>query len=259
MIASGSSREPFVPDWPGRDSFGGGLLHSAEYKNAGPFRGRRVLVVGAGCSGMEIAYELATEGAAKVWLAVRNPPNITLRSGPGGLPGDLIGAALLHAPIRLADGIERFGRKQDFGDLSDFGLPLPADGLFTQFHRGGTVPTIVDAEMIDAIKAGEIEIVAAVMELNRQGAALADGSRLDPDAIICATGYRRGLEPLVGHLGVLDERGEPRALAEIPAAPGLRFVGYITRPGALGYMGKQARRTARAIKREVAATPAPVG
>ena len=70
---------------------------------------------------------------------------------------------------------------------------------------------------------------------------LDDGVRLEPDAVICATGYRCGLEPLVGHLGVLDKRGVPAAVGERAAAPGLRFIGYVPRPGGLGYMGKEAK------------------
>ena len=69
--------------------------------------------------------------------------------------------------------------------------------------------------------------------------------------MICATGYRRALEPLVGHLGVLAEGGMPKVIAPLPAAPGLRFGGYVVRPGGLGYMGKQARRSAKAIAREL--------
>jgi hypothetical protein len=61
------------------------------------------------------------------------------------------------------------------------------------------------------------------------------------------------LEPLVGHLGVLDERSMPRARGATPAAPGLRFIGYVPRPGGLGYAGKESRKAARAIARELRA------
>ena len=68
--------------------------------------------------------------------------------------------------------------------------------------------------------------------------------------MICATGYRRALEPLVGHLDVLGERGLPKVRSAGRRAR-LRFAGFLFRPGALGYMGKQARRSARAIAREL--------
>ena len=62
VVATGHSNVPYLPDWPG--SFGGAIVHSAEYRNAAPFVGRRVLVVGAGNSGAEIAVDLADGGAA---------------------------------------------------------------------------------------------------------------------------------------------------------------------------------------------------
>jgi cation diffusion facilitator CzcD-associated flavoprotein CzcO len=250
VIATGYEGEPVIPNWEGRNEFGGRLLHSADYRNPGPFLGERVLVVGSGCSGMEIAYDLAA-GGAKVWLSARTPPNILLREGPGGFPGDVIAAALLHTPVRLADAFARFARRMDLGDLSEYGLPVPEEGVFSRFRRLGVVPSIVDREVIEAIKAGQIEVVPGVESLDDGGVRLADGTRIEPETVIAATGYRRGLESLVGHLGVLDERGIPRAQGARAAAPGLRFIGYTSRPGALGYMSKQAKQAAKTIAREL--------
>jgi cation diffusion facilitator CzcD-associated flavoprotein CzcO len=251
IVATGLDKAPLVPDWPGREDFEGELLHSSEYRNPRPFEGKRALVVGPGSSGMEIAHELAEGGAAKVWLSVRTPPNILLRQGPGPVPGDLIATWLFHLPTAMADRIAGFAARMDFGDLTSYGLPEPETGVFTRVRTQGKVPTIVDAEMIEAIKDGRIEVVTAVAALDSTGVELADGARIEPDALICATGYRRALEPLVGHLGVLGERGMPKVIAPQPAAPGLRFAGYVVRPGGIGYMGKQARRSARAIAREL--------
>jgi cation diffusion facilitator CzcD-associated flavoprotein CzcO len=251
VVATGYENEPLVPEWDGRESFGGELIHSAEYRNADCFRSRRVLVVGSGCSGMEIAHDLAAGGAAKVWLAVRTPPTIISREGPGGLPGEWIGAALLHFPTRFGNAVARFGSRQDFGDLSEYGLPVPKEGLMTRFRRDGTVPSIVDKEVIQAVKERKVEVVGAVKSVHPAGVILADGTRVEPDAIICATGYRRALEPLVGPLNVLDDRGSPAVPAPKPAAPGLRFVGYTSRPGALGFISRQAKQSAKAIAREL--------
>jgi cation diffusion facilitator CzcD-associated flavoprotein CzcO len=255
VVATGYEHQPFIPDWSGRNSFTGLLLHSSDYRNPKPFEGKKVLVVGPGCSGMEIAYDVAEGGASKVWLSARTPPNILLRQGPGGLPGDYIALALLRLPVRLADAVARFGRRMDLGDLTEYGLPVPDEGVFARFHRLGVTPAIVDKEVIAAIKAGRIEVLRGVDSLDSTGARLADGARVEPDALICATGYRRGLESLVGHLDVLDQRGAPRALGEQPAANGLRFVGYVPRPSALGYMSNEAKRVAKAIARELRADP----
>src|SRR5262249_15171249 len=98
VVATGYERSPMIPDWRGRDEYAGELVHSAHYRNPDPYAGRAVLDVGPGCSGMEIAYDLAVGGAAKVWLSARTAPNIFMRTGPGGLPGDYIARALFRLP-----------------------------------------------------------------------------------------------------------------------------------------------------------------
>jgi cation diffusion facilitator CzcD-associated flavoprotein CzcO len=251
VVATGYEHEPLIPPWPGRERFGGTLLHASEYRNPEPFRGRDVLVVGPGCSGMEIAQDLAEGGAATVRLSVRTPPNILLRQGPGPVPGDVIAVALWHAPTAVGDAVARIGRRLDVGDLREYGLPEPEEGVFSRARRLGVTPAIVDKPVVEAIRSGRIEIVPAVASFDERAVELADDRRLEPDVVICATGYRRGLEPLVGHLDVLDARGVPRAVGGNPAAPGLRFIGFVPRPGGLGYMGKEARRAAKGIAREL--------
>jgi NADPH-dependent 2,4-dienoyl-CoA reductase/sulfur reductase-like enzyme len=245
VVATGMMHTPSVPVWPGE--FTGEVLHSSEYRNPVPYEGRRVLVVGSGSSGMEIAHDLATGGVANVWMAVRTPPNIILRGGPAGLPGDVISLPLYHAPKRLADAISRRARSRFIGDLSDFGLPVPTEGPFTLLARTNHVPSLVDPDVINAIRDGSIEVVATVDAFDDDGVRLVDGRRLDPDVVVCATGYLTGLEPLVGHLGVLDDRGKPRISGDNPAAPGLWFIGFTARPSLIGFVGRQSRRLAKKI------------
>jgi cation diffusion facilitator CzcD-associated flavoprotein CzcO len=251
VVAAGYEHTPYVPDWPGRERFDGPLLHAAEYRNPGPFRGRDVLVVGPGCSGMEIAYDLADGGAQRVRLAVRTPPNMLMRSpiGPG------IALALMRLRPERADRIANIGRSKEIGDLSEFGLPVPEEGTFSRLRRLGVAPAIVDKVVVEAIRERRIEIVAGVESVDEAGVGLADGTRIEPDAVIAATGYRSGLEPMVGHLDVLDAHGTPRAFAAEPVAPGLRFVGYLHIPAQLRYSGIEAKRTAKAIARELRARP----
>ena len=245
VVATGLMHTPTTPQWVGE--FTGEVLHSSQYRNPSSFRGRRVLVVGSGSSGMEIAHDLATGGAAKVWMAVRTPPNIMLRGGPGGLPGEVIALPLYHAPKRLADAMARRARAQFIGDLSEFGLPVPAEGPFTKLAREKRPPSLVDIDVIDAIRNGSIEVVATVDGFDDGKVRLVDGRRLDPDVVVCATGYRQGLEQMVGHLGVLDDRGAPRISGEIPAAPGLWFLGFSARPALIRFVGKQSLRVAKKI------------
>lgn len=252
VVATGYQNVPYIPHFGGEAGFTEELLHSSEYRNAQPYRGRRVLVVGCGSSGMEIAHDLAAGGAEKVWLAVRTPPNILLRSLPGGLPGDLVSLPMYRLPIRIADGISRAARRKDLGDLSKFGLPIPEEGVMARVKNHDQVPALVDMEVIDAVRNGSIEVVATVEAFEGDKVVLVDGSRLDPHAVVLATGYRTGLEPLVGHLGVLDVRGKPVVWGVRPAAQGLRFIGYDVRPSLIGYTAKQSKRMAKRIVRELA-------
>jgi hypothetical protein len=257
VVATGYEHSPFIPEWPGKEGFTGELLHSFAYRNPTPWRGRRVLVVGAGSSGIEIVHDVATGGAKKAWLSTRTPPNILPRRGPGGIPSDFIATPLYHFPVRIADVVAGLGRRLLFGDLTEFGLPTPAEGPFTRGARVGKAPAIVDREVIEAVRNRSFEVVSGIASFDGGKVSLTSGVAIQPDVVICATGYRRGLEPLVGHLDVLDVNGVPRATGEIPAAEGLRFVGFLSRPALIAHVARQSKRVARSIVRELKSTPGP--
>jgi len=214
-----------------------------------------VLVVGAANSAMDIAYDLATGGAARVRMAVRTQPNLWLRRMLG-MPGDLVLTAFFRLPVRLADRLEAILRRVFIGDLSRWGLTWPEEGNFSRIARIGTGPsaTMVNKSVIRVIRAGKIEVVAAVEDVGAEGVLLADGSVLRPDAVIAATGYTTGLVPVAGHLGVLDDRGRPRVNGGPAAAPGLRFSGYSPNINNIFHQG---RTTAAEIARELADDTAP--
>jgi cation diffusion facilitator CzcD-associated flavoprotein CzcO len=231
--------------WPG--SFAGELLHSAAYRTPAPYRGRRVLVVGAGNSGAEIAVDLAEAGAAGVLLSVRTPPAI-VRRDTLGVPSQLLGIVAGRLPPRAADLVAASIRRIAIPDLAPYGLPAPARP-YTEFLRRRVIP-ILDVGIVAAVRAGRVRVVAALECFEEGRAVLADGTSPELDVVIAATGFRPGLEPLVGHLGMLDARGEPLVYgaAEHPAAPALHFVGYrVTLGGALRQAGLEARALARAV------------
>jgi cation diffusion facilitator CzcD-associated flavoprotein CzcO len=256
VVATGYANVPFVPHWEGRAGTSIEVMHASDYRNPARLRGRDVLVVGAGSTGMEIAHDLATGGARRVRLAVRTPPNVVLRA-VGGLPGDVFGVGLLALPPVISDRLARRMRRMVLGDLSAHGLPDPAEGPFARLRRLGVGAAVVDRDVLDAIVDGAVEIVSGVDDLAGPAVRLSDGSRIHPDAVIAATGYRTGLEPLVGHLGVLDARGVPRIVGGREAAPGLHFVGFVPAPGQIRRISQEARRAARGIvRRSRAASPA---
>jgi putative flavoprotein involved in K+ transport len=249
VVATGHNHTPYLPDWPGRATFTGELRHAAEYRNAEPYAGRDVLVVGVGNTGAEIAVDLADGGAARVRLAVRTPPHI-VRRDTAGWPAQATGILIRHLPRGPVDATARLLARLSVPDLTPHGLPRPQDGLYTRVLRDGAIP-VQDVGLIAAVRAGRVEPVASVAEFAKDEVRLADGSVITPEVVVAATGYRRGLEGLVGHLGVLDGRGRPKAHGARPAAPGLYFTGY-TNPisGMLRELALDARRIARAVGRE---------
>ncbi|MCP9992121.1 MULTISPECIES: flavin-containing monooxygenase [Streptomyces] len=249
VVATGFNHTPRIPDWPGRDAYTGELLHASRYRDAKPFAGRDVLVVGVGNTGAEIAVDLVEGGASRVRLAVRTPPHIVRRS-TAGWPAQYSGILVRRLPVPLVDRISRLQARIAVPDLSEHGLPRPETGLYSRVLEGA-IP-VQDVGLIDAVREGAVEVVAAVKGFEEGEVLLADGGRVAPDAVIAATGYERGLEGLVGGLGVLDERGRPVVHgARTPAgAPDLYFTGF-TNPisGNLREMALDAQRIARAVAR----------
>ncbi|MFD7023510.1 flavin-containing monooxygenase [Promicromonospora sukumoe] len=247
VVATGYNHSPHVPDWPGRDGFTGEIVHASRYRNPAPYAGRHVLVAGVGNTGAEIAHDLVEGGAASVHLAVRTPPHIVPRN-QGPWAAQYTGVLVRHLPDRLVDTVGIAVRKASIPDLSDLGLPIPDVGIASRVVQG-SVP-LQDVGIVAAVLAGTVRVVPAIERFDGAEVVLADGARLTPDVVLAATGYRRALEPVVGHLGVLGDRGKPLATLGRPAAPGLYFTGF-TNPisGMLLEMAADARRIARNVTR----------
>jgi cation diffusion facilitator CzcD-associated flavoprotein CzcO len=87
VIATGSDAEPFLPDWPGLDSFGGTVIHAGQFRNVAEAAGRDVLVVGPGNSGVDLLGYLAASDAGRLWLSARSGMTVTPRRlGAGSSP-----------------------------------------------------------------------------------------------------------------------------------------------------------------------------
>jgi putative flavoprotein involved in K+ transport len=239
VVATGYDHDPKLPRWP---SFAGELVHSSEYRNPERFRGRSVLVVGVGNSGAEIAAELAPH--SKVWLAMRTPPNLFPRRWLG-VPTNPLGVMLDLLPTPLADRMGVIGQRL----MTPRVLPPSPDGVKTRLRRDG-IGVCVNDTLLAAVKRGEVEVVPALARVEERVAELEGGRRLQPDVVIAATGFRRGLEPLVGHLGVLRDDGVPQVHGERTHrnAPGLYFVGFDALcSGQLRLMSRDAQAIARRV------------
>ncbi|MFI1223013.1 MULTISPECIES: flavin-containing monooxygenase [unclassified Streptomyces] len=225
VVATGFNHTPRIPHWPGSDTFTGELLHAAGYRNPAPYADRDVLVVGIGNTGAEIAVDLAEGGASRVRIAVRTAPHIVRRS-TAGVPAQAAGILIRRLPVWLVDRASGLLSRVAAPDLGDRGLPRPTTGLYSRMKEGAT--PVQDVGLIDAVKAGRVTPVATVASFDKETVVLTDGTRLTPDAVITATGYDRALEPLLGHLDVLDGQGRPvtHGGRSPKQAPGLYFTGF---------------------------------
>ena len=246
VLATGACTEPRIPNWPGRDTFKPPLIHSSQYRNPGAYHGKRVLVVGSGNSASEIAADLARAQDVTVELAVRTPPTI-LRRDTHGVPTQPVGIALRYAPAAIVNPLGAAFRRITIPDLSEYGLPRPK-APYSQFQRTGTVP-VLDHGFVAAVRSGAITIRTAVMALDGREVIHADGLRSSPDAVVAATGFGSGLNPILGPLGLLDARDLPTIGSRgSPEAVGLYTVGIsVLLSGLLREIALDVRRLVRAI------------
>jgi putative flavoprotein involved in K+ transport len=247
-VATGWDAEPRWPDWATGSPFEGTVLHTSQLTDLSGFRGRRVLIVGAGNSGIDVAG-LLIHARASVTVSMRTAPNIFPRDWLG-VPLSALALVGEHGPSLSADLVGRLIQRQVFGDLAPYGIPRAQEGYMSRFRRTGINPAIDDG-FVDALKARRTAVVAEVARLEHDAAALITGERVNADTVVFATGYRRGLERLVGHLGVLDDQGAPRHRHGAPAdpsTPGLYFAGFqVALSGSIRAAGTHARRIAKAV------------
>jgi putative flavoprotein involved in K+ transport len=221
VLATGQYRNPVVPEWPGLREYRGDFSHSVTYKNPSPYVGKRVLVVGIGNTGAEIAADLIEHGAAFVAISIRTPPAIVPRD-PLGNPVQRTSMLMSRLPPRLADGFAKMTARLIFGDLTRFGMPKAE---FRPYSLG-RVP-VIDVGFVSVLKRGLVAIRPALARLTATEAVYADGLSEPFDAIIAATGFTTGLDALLEDSKVLNESNEPIGLAGEPTAlPGLYFNGY---------------------------------
>ena len=184
VIASGHNREPRWPDIPG--TFAGPLLHAADYKSPTQpvaLAGKRVLVIGGGNSGCDIAVEVSRLAALTV-LSTRRGYHVVPRFILGR-PADVRGERLLAmgAPLWLRRLVSVRAIDRAVGLPWRHGLPRPDHRLFE------THPVVND-ELCTRIRSGAIESAGDVAAFAGAEVAFKDRSRATFDVVICATGYR---------------------------------------------------------------------
>jgi cation diffusion facilitator CzcD-associated flavoprotein CzcO len=254
VVATGMANTPYRPSWPSSESYRGATVHSSEYRNPAPYLGKRVLVVGFGNSGGEIALDLA-EAGVDVVLAVRGPVQI--------LPRDLLGLPILtwaifyrhlRLPARVVDLINAPVLRLALGSMESLGLRRAAKGPSQMVAEDGRIP-LIDVGTLGRIRDGAIKIRGGIERLTNDGVVFDDGTSEAYDAIVLATGFHPDLRRLLPDVdGVLDARGAPLVTGQATGAPGLYFCGQIVSPtGQLREIGIEAQRLSRDVRQYLAA------
>ena len=194
IAASGSFANPYIPQVVGHEEFSGQLLPVAAYRSPEPFAGKRVVVVGAGNSAVQVGYELAE--VADVSLAVRDRVRLV---------SQVVAGRDLHWWLRLTRA-----------DL------LPP-GILNRVVTG--TPVIDTGRYQQALRTGQLDERRMFTAFTSDGVVWPNGTRERVDAVIFATGYRPHL-PYLDSLGAFDADGAPRHRHGISTrVPGLGFLG----------------------------------
>lgn len=182
IAAPGVTWHPNLPEIAGAADFGGDLRHSVTYRDGLEFRGKRVLIVGAGNSGVDIACD-AARNADAAFLSVRRGYRF-LPKHIFGLPTDALltgavdpprGVSLAGDPAQLVDAL--------VGDLTRLGLPAPDHDLL-QSHP------ILNTQVLHYLQHGDLVAKPDIVRLTATGAVFADGSEEQLDLVLLATGYQ---------------------------------------------------------------------
>uniref|UniRef100_A0A6Q2WXL8 Flavin-containing monooxygenase n=1 Tax=Esox lucius TaxID=8010 RepID=A0A6Q2WXL8_ESOLU len=250
MVCTGHFTQPHLPlsDFPGIEEFEGKYLHSWEYRSAEGLQGKRVVVVGIGNSGGDIAVD-ASRIAEQVYLSTRRGAWVVSRVGEGGLPGDLVGTSrwdrLMQTlfPSWIASSIEN--KVNQIFNHRLYGLQ-PKHGFFAQ------IPVVND-DLPGRIISGRVLIKPNIREVRGSSVVFEDGSVVDKvDVVVFATGYNYNYPFLPS--GLLANSGLPLCLYRhvFPlglARPSLAIVGFVCNLGAINPLAEmQARWATRIFK-----------
>jgi cation diffusion facilitator CzcD-associated flavoprotein CzcO len=222
VVANGHNWSPKMPAYEGLDSYGGTVIHASAYKDPSQLRGKKVLVVGAGNTGCDIAVDAAQQ-AARCWHSSRRgywyAPKYAY-GRPADQVNDLV--ASFRLPLYVRQRLLQRTLRRVVGDLTRFGLPRP-DHKLLETHP------IANSQLIYYLGHGSITPVPDVARFTAGAVELVDGRVIEPDLVIFATGYLPRFEFLAPELLNVDSDGRPRLYLHTvaPSFPTLSVVGLL--------------------------------
>ncbi|KAK3441686.1 hypothetical protein EUGRSUZ_B02006 [Eucalyptus grandis] len=243
VVATGENSEGMTPEVDGLESFGGEVMHSSKYRNGRGFRGKNVLVVGCGNSGMEIAYDLWNHGA-NTSIVARSPVEVFTKEIV------FIGMVLIKfLPRRIVDILMRLLSKLKYGDFTKYGLQRPKNGALHLKAATGRSPTI-DVGAMERIKDGEIKVFPSIKSIHGKLVTFVNDTTSQFEAIIFATGYKSNVRKwLQGGDDLFNVQGMTKVRDQWKGENGLYSVGF-SQWGLFG-IGSDARNVANDINFEL--------
>jgi indole-3-pyruvate monooxygenase len=182
IMASGRYANPYTPPLAGLADFAGTVIHAHAYRDPAPFAGLRVLVVGNGPTGVDVAIEIGKQPPHTPHtplLAVRTGLDLKPRY-PWGLPK--------HAWMLLSERLPRAWGAALLARVDALRIPQ-AEAYGLRPRAEGAVDTVRGMEIIHALRDGVVRLAAAPAQFHADAVTFADGTRAQIDAVILATGY----------------------------------------------------------------------
>jgi len=225
-------------------------MHSRLYKNPTPFQHQKVLVVGMGNTGAEVALDLSNAGI-DTSLSVRGPVNLVPLEFLGRATQES-GMLLDKLPKQLSAILSRLVQKLTIGDLSSYGIKRPAIAASHQLAETGDTP-VIDLGTAKAIKEGKIKVLSGIETFTENGVQFTNGAVNNFDVVILCTGYHSKINEFIpGIDSFFDKRGNPRSCIGTGQWEGLYFPGYdlFKTGGVLGLIHKESGLIAEEIRQK---------
>ncbi|GMJ00756.1 YUCCA 8, cytokinin induced root curling 2 [Hibiscus trionum] len=207
IVATGENAESVMPDIEGLSEFGGEVIHACDYKSGEKFKGKKVLVVGCGNSGMEVSLDLCNHNAS---------PSMVVRSSVHVLPREILGKSTFELavlmmkwlPLWVVDKLMLILAWLVLGNTEKYGVKRPSTGPLELKNTRGKTP-VLDIGALEKIRSGDINVVPGIKRFSRGQVELVNGEKLDMDSVVLATGYRSNVPSWLQEGELFAKNGYP--------------------------------------------------
>ncbi|KAK0582473.1 hypothetical protein LWI29_026022 [Acer saccharum] len=209
VVATGENAECVTPDIQGLADFGGQVMHACQYKSGEKFKGKKVLVVGCGNSGMEVSLDLCNHNASPA-MVVRSAVHVLPREICGKSTFELAVLMMKWLPLWLVDKLMLIMAWFVLGNTESYGLKRPSMGPLQLKNSMGKTP-VLDIGALEKIRSGDIQVVPGIKRFSCGQVELVNGQKLDIDSVVLATGYRSNVPSWLQESEFFSKNGFPKA------------------------------------------------